>query len=47
MIQGAYTYAGFTYVLDFVFASGSRGGKGDGEFDFTDTPIPLAEERGY
>lgn len=47
MIQGAYTYAGFTYVLDFVFASGSRGGKGDGEFDFTDTPLPLAEERGY
>ncbi len=47
MIQGAYTYAGFTYFIDFIFASGSRGGKGDGEFDFTDRPVPLAEERGY
>jgi len=49
MLQGAYSYAGFTYVLDVVFAKGA-GKKGgdmddiDGEFAFTDTPV---DDRGY
>lgn len=49
MLQGAYSYAGFTYILDVVFAKGAgKNGGGmddiDGEFAFTDTPV---DDRGY
>jgi len=47
MIQGASTYAGFTYILDMVFGSGgSKDTSLDKNFDFTDAPIS-EEERGY
>jgi hypothetical protein len=46
MLQGASTYAGFTYILDTVLGSAGGGGKTDREleFEFTDTPIA---DRGY
>jgi len=49
MLQGASTYAGFTYLIDVVFGSfgpkGEGGGEGEGgEFDFNDTPV---EDRGF
>ena len=43
MLQGASTYAGFTYILDQVFGSETNT-KRDREFEFTDTPV---DERGY
>jgi hypothetical protein len=46
MLQGASTYAGFTYVLDQMFGSRSDRGSGSRErgFEFMDTPV---EDRGY
>lgn len=46
MLQGASTYAGFTYILDTVLGSAGGGGKTDREleFEFKDTPIA---DRGY
>mmetsp|Transcript_25391 Transcript_25391/g.32307 ORF Transcript_25391/g.32307 Transcript_25391/m.32307 type:complete len:177 (+) Transcript_25391:23-553(+) len=47
MLQGAVTYAGFTYVLDQLFGSGGSGASKDSntdEFAFSDTPV---EERGF
>jgi len=50
MVQGASTYAGFTYMIDVVFGGGwdGKGSEGGevGEFDFKDTPIG-AEDRGF
>lgn len=45
MLQGASTYAGFTYILDQMFGS-RRDGANNGErgFEFMDTPV---EDRGY
>jgi len=43
MLQGASSYAGFTYILDNLFAAPNKKGK-DREFDFTDAPV---EDRGY
>lgn len=44
MLQGASTYAGFTYVLDTMFGNGKPNTEREREFEFTDTPI---EDRGY
>jgi len=46
MLQGASTYAGFTYILDTMFGSAGGGGRMERkrEFEFTDTPM---EDRGY
>lgn len=45
MLQGASTYAGFTYVLDTMFGPSRDTATGrDREFEFTDTPV---EDRGY
>jgi len=49
MVQGAATYAGFTYMIDVVFGGGGKGADGGvegGEFDFKDTPIGV-EGRGF
>ena len=40
MLQGASTYAGFTYVLDTMFGPSRDTATGrDREFEFTDTPV--------
>lgn len=44
MLQGASSYAGFTYVLDTVFGMGSKKEEKRSEFEFMDTPIG---DRGY
>jgi hypothetical protein len=44
MLQGASTYASFTYIIDSVFGgTGTKKGV-DKDFQFTDAPI---EDRGY
>lgn len=45
MLQGASTYATFTYILDTVFGTTGQSKRGiTNDFDFTDTPI---DDRGY
>ena len=45
MLQGASSYAGFTYILDNVFGSAGNTSAGkDKEFEFRDTPV---DDRGY
>mmetsp|Transcript_21265 Transcript_21265/g.31485 ORF Transcript_21265/g.31485 Transcript_21265/m.31485 type:complete len:350 (+) Transcript_21265:166-1215(+) len=45
MLQGASSYAGFTYILDNVFGSARDTTVGrDKEFEFRDTPV---DDRGY
>jgi len=45
MLQGASSYAGFTYILDNLFGSASDTTAGrDKDFEYRDTPV---EDRGY